>query len=372
MRTVDCKKESDDKNSKSTCFNGFCFAEPVFFVDAFIFFFSKYFFFKCVQRLLSAVAVNEEKCNNAICLFVFFRYLATGESLRSLAFQFRIHHTWVSRIVHSTLAAIVTNLTAIAMSRPTEECWRRNANDFELKWSYPNCIGAIDGKHIRVRCPSNTGSLCYNYKDFFSIVLLAIVDANYKIVAIDIGAYGREGDAGVFMRSNMGQKINNHTFDIPPPKASPGTEVELPHVIVGDEAFALHENLMKSYPRQATLTDRTKLVYNFRHSHARRVSENAFGILCSLFRIFFTPINCSIDHINNIVMASCILHNLLRDESSVFHGEENEMPTQNFRPLAPNTRRYSEARYAIRDAFKDYFNGVGATEWQNAHINSNF
>lgn len=203
-------------------------------------------------------------------------------------------------------------------------------------------------------------------------MLLAIVDANYKFVAVDIGSYGREGDAGVFMRSNMGKQINNCMFGIPPPKPLPGTNVDLPHVIVGDEAFALHENLMKSYPRRAALTDRTKLIYNFRHSHARRVSENAFGILCSYFRIFFTPIHCSIDHINNITMASCIFHNLLRDQAFAFNADGNDMPTQNFRPLAPNTRRFSEQRYAIRDAYKDYFNGVGATAWQNAHINMNF
>lgn len=258
------------------------------------------------------------------------------------------------------------------MPKPTEERWRNNAADFELKWSYPNCIGAIDGKHIRLRCPNKTGSLCFNYKKFFSIVLLAIVDANCKFVAVDVGAYGHEGDAGVFKRSNMGKQINDGTFDIPPRKPLPGTNIHLPHVIVGDEAFSLHENLMKSYPRQATHTDRTKFVYNFRHSHARRVSENGFGILSSTFRIFFTPIHCSIDHINNIIMASCIFHNLLRDEGPALHAEGNEMPTQNFRPLAPNTRRYTEESYAIRDAFKDYFNGVGATKWQDAHIDLNY
>lgn len=297
--------------------------------------------------------------------------MATGESFRSLAFQFRIHHTWISRIVHPTLAAIVNNLMDIAMSTPTEKHWEKNAADFELKWSYPNCIGAIDGKHVRIRCPSNTGSLCYNYKDYFSIVLLAIVDADCKFVAVDVGAYGREGDAGVFMRSKMGQQIENNTFRIPPPKVLPGTNVELPHIIVGDEAFSLHQNLMKSYRRKATLTDRTKLIYNFRHSHARRVSENAFGILCSYFRIFFTPIHCSIDHINNIIMASCILCNLLRDRAKC-RFEGNVIPTQNFRPLEPHTRRYTEEKYAIRDAFKDYFNGVGANAWQDEHVNCNF
>lgn len=267
------------------------------------------------------------------------------------------------------------------MPDPTEESWKRNANDFELKWSYPNCIGAIDGKHIRIRCPNNTGSLCYNYKDFFSVVLLAIVDANYKFVAVDIGAYGRECDAGVFLNSNFGKRINDGTFSIPPPKKLPHTDIELPHVIVGDEAFALKPNLMKSYPRRTAIEDRSKLIYNFRHSHARRVSENAFGILSSIFRIYFTPINCSIDHINNLIMATCILHNLIRSESDNVQQLQPQMATQmqpqmtttsNLMPLLENTQRATDYAYTIRNEFKNYFNGVGKLSWQDEHISSKF
>lgn len=310
------------------------------------------------------------------CLFFIFRHLATGETLRSLAFQFRTHHTWISRILHSTLHAIVKNLTATAMPPPTEDIWKKNANDFEAKWSYPNCIGAIDGKHIRIRCMKNTGSLCYNYKDFYSIVLLAIVDANYKFVAVDVGSYGREGDAGVFMRSNFGKRISNGTFSIPPMKNLPGTDIALPHVIVGDEAFGLHRNLMKSYPRRAAMNDGSILTYNYRHSHARRVSENAFGILSSIFRIYFTPIHCSIDHINNLVMATCVLYNLMRTESINNNHQFQTMDTlptaSNLAELLADNTRSTEDAHKIRDAFKEYFNGIGKTPWQDEHINTNF
>lgn len=93
--------------------------------------------------------------------------------------------------------------------------FKTKAEEFWTKWNFPNCILAIDGKHVRIRCPNNSGSLFFSYKDYFSTVLLAMVDANYKFVAIDVGSYGREGDSGIFLKSTMGQQILNGVFKFP-------------------------------------------------------------------------------------------------------------------------------------------------------------
>lgn len=69
--------------------------------------------------------------------------------------------------------------------------------EFEKMWNFPNVVGAIDGKHVRIKCPPNSTSVFFNYKDFFSVVLLAIVGASYRFIGVDIGSFGREGDAGV-------------------------------------------------------------------------------------------------------------------------------------------------------------------------------
>jgi len=47
-------------------------------------------------------------------------------------------------------------------------------NEFELKWNFPSCIGEIDGKHVVIQCPGNTGSQYYNYKGTFSIALFSL------------------------------------------------------------------------------------------------------------------------------------------------------------------------------------------------------
>lgn len=66
------------------------------------------------------------------------------------------------------------------MSKPKKEDWERIAIEFESRANFPNCIGALDGKHIRVVNSDGSGSQFFNYKHYFSLViLLALVDANY-------------------------------------------------------------------------------------------------------------------------------------------------------------------------------------------------
>lgn len=102
-------------------------------------------------------------------------------------------------------------------------------------------------------------------------------------------------------------------MNIPGPKSLPGTSIQLPHVILGDEAFPLKPYLMRPYPG-TQLQDEGNKIYNYRHSRAQRVSENAFGILCQKFRIYYRTINLSPENVDNVILATCCLHNFLRDD----------------------------------------------------------
>ena len=126
------------------------------------------------------------------------------------------------------------------MPLPTEEQWKYIADDFYRKCNIPNCLGAIDGKHVNIQAPANSGSLFYNYKSFFfSILLLAIASGDYRFVIVDIGGYGSNSDSGLLNSTNFFKQLNSRNLNIPPSAMLPNDPngVAVPHFFIGDEAF---------------------------------------------------------------------------------------------------------------------------------------
>ncbi|XP_018567256.1 uncharacterized protein LOC108907903 [Anoplophora glabripennis] len=188
-----------------------------------------------------------------------------------------------------------------------------------------------------------------------------MVDANCKFVIIDVGWYGKEGDAGIYMKSKLGELVKNGTI-FPPPKTLPHSGILLPYVVVGDDAFSLSEHMMKPYSRAQMLVDEKKRTFNYYLSKAKRTSENAFGILCAIFRIFFTPIHLKPETIDSVIVVSCCFHNMLRDNYLSRNPSNKErisnledLPTQNLIDLA-GTGGYAKAEgFQVGSQFTDYF-----------------
>lgn len=102
-------------------------------------------------------------------------------------------------------------LTFLQLPTSGEE-WKSIAKDYEDIWSFPQCLGSMDGKHIRIMCPNKSGSHFFNYKKFHSIVLFAVVDAHYKFLYVNVGCQGRISDGGVFANTTFGKAINIYIY----------------------------------------------------------------------------------------------------------------------------------------------------------------
>jgi len=249
------------------------------------------------------------------------------------------------------------------MPEKTENDWVNIANDFYRRTQFPNCIGAVDGKHVRIKMPADSGSLFYNYKHFFSILLLALVDANYCFIAVVVGAVGKSSDSNVFKKSNIGRKLESNQLGIPGSKPLPNDENGkcMPFVIVGDEAFALSEHVLRPYPnRNLSVQQR---IYNYRLTRARRMVECAFGILANKWRIFHRPLDVTPQFCDSIVKACCILHNFVRRNDGF--QLEDTLYESNFESIqATGTRGNIKGKH-VRDYFAKYFTSPhGAVPWQ--------
>nr|XP_027221791.1 uncharacterized protein LOC113813923 [Penaeus vannamei] len=236
------------------------------------------------------------------------------ESQKSLGYQFRISHNLVSSIIPEVCKAIYQVLHEQYLKAPsTERDWKQVAEEYYKQWNFPNCIGALDGKRVLIAKPRNSGSEFYDYKGHFSVIMMALVDANYKFMYVDVGASGRASDSGVWDRCTLKESIEANILNIPPSSTLPVSNKQCPCVIVGDDAFPLKNYLMKPCPGRDL--SEGKFIFNYRPSRARRTSENVFGIWPSRFQVFKDPINTSPENVKLIVLATCVSHNYLRIHS---------------------------------------------------------
>lgn len=185
-------------------------------------------------------------------LAVTLRFLASGISQQALAASYKLGISTVSGIVKEVCRALWEELRADFMKYPQGDDWEVIRREFWQQWQFPNCIGAIDGKHVRVQAPANSGSCFFNYKGFFSFVLMAACDARYRFFFVDVGAYGRDSDAGVFARTDFGALLIRGQLPLPPHAPLPGMDIWTPPVFVADEAFPQKVNLMRPYPGTQT------------------------------------------------------------------------------------------------------------------------
>lgn len=214
---------------------------------------------------------------------------------------------------------------------------------------------------------------------------MALVDARYRFLFVEIGGCGRRSDGGIFQDSAMGKAFEAKRMNLPPPRPIEPDGPKMPYVIVADEAFRLCDYMMRPYPGRGGLTEE-KRIFNYRLSRARRIVENVFGIITQKFRILKSPLSGSLRLTRAIVKAIVVLHNFIKRRDVGRNNymtpglvdEEKEDGT--FTPGSwreasdtqpglhdinrPVENSATESGKRIRDQFCSFFNGPGAIKFQ--------
>lgn len=253
---------------------------------------------------------------------------------------------------------------------------------------------------------------------------------------------GSISDGGVWLHSDFGSSLEQGLIDLPHPEPLLGTNIPYPFAFVSDEAFPLKTYLMRPYAKSKRLRRQQQIpaaqvramfeannnenvendniqddngrnneyldavpgltipqrIFNYRLSRARRVIENAFGILVSKWAVLKDSICCKPETAESIVMALICLHNfLLESEKNTLpatrmyqnsglvdgYGPNGELQNGEWRAQVPQHSMMERAgrlgannptRAAIiqRDKLRDYFlTEEGEILWQYRHVLGN-
>ena len=328
---------------------------------------------KQITKMRAPVPVGER-------LAITLRFMATGESYKSLSFAFKVASNTISTIIPPTCKAIIEEYVGEVLSCPSSpQEWQQVADGFAKTWNWHNCMGALDGKHIAMKKPAHQGSFFYNYKGFHSIVLMALVDSGHKFLFVDIGSNGSCSDGGVFKATDLYQKLEKGTLGLPEPTPLPDDTEPVPYHIIGDEAFALNTWMMKPYPSRGIT--RANRIFNYRLSRARRIVENAFGILVQRWRCLLSTLQLCPEHAELVAMACCVMHNLILTRYPRADRDADREDPDNHQVVMGAWRREIGNQWLLgleggmdnrpsRDAqnmrtlLRAYYNTVGAVHWQ--------
>ena len=194
------------------------------------------------------------------------RHLSTGESFTSLQYQWRVGRTTICKFVPLVCKTIL---------KVFQREFLMYACDPE-DWNIPPAVGALDGKHIAIKKPKKSGTEYFKYKGSFSLVILPLVDADYRFLWANVRATGSSSDAQIFNRSKLKKRIYQWKVRTATTRATCTWEPSLHYCLLGDDTFALMPWLFKPYSRGRLTRD--ERIANYRISRGRRVVKNSFGI----------------------------------------------------------------------------------------------
>ena len=265
-----------------------------------------------IEHDLQRDTVAEDPIPPAFRLAVCLYRLARGDYYYTIAEMTGLGISTVCGIVSDVTKAIINNLWKQQVSQHfprNEQEFRDKILDMEEVWQFPCSWAAIDGCHIPLKCPAGglqANKEYHNYKNFYSIILMALVDAKRRFIWASCRFPGNSHDSIILQSTNLWSKITAGQTIRDVGKDVEG--VSVPPLILGDSAFPFQSWLMK--PNTSAVLTPSQQYFNYRLSRARMIIEDAYGGLKGRWRVLLRKCESTQEEVRDNTLACIVLHNI--------------------------------------------------------------
>ncbi|XP_031354451.1 putative nuclease HARBI1 [Photinus pyralis] len=224
------------------------------------------------------------------------RYLAKGAYGVDIADQHGLSQPSLSNIIKRVSQALAAHRHRF-INFPTAEESHQVKADFYRFANCPSVIGAIDGTHVKIKCPGGDYPLLYlNRKGYYSLNVQVVCDAKCKIRDIVARWRGSTHDSRIWNECHLRRRFMHGEID---------------GVLVGDNGYQCSRYILTPLLNPQTNAEQR---YNTAHIRTRNVIERTFGIWKNRFRCFFNGLNLQLETTKAVIVATAILHNLIIQE----------------------------------------------------------
>ena len=254
--------------------------------------------------------------------------------------------------------AIIKELWSEVVDRhfpKSDENFKEKLLDMDAEGQFPYAFSGIDGSHLPIKSPNGGQEAMkqyYNFKNFYLVVLLALVDAKHRFIWASLGVPGNTHDSTYFQHTSLWDEIN--AGKVFTDKNCVVDGVATPPIPLGNGTFPLRSWIMK--PHGDAVLSPKKVYFNYRLSRVRMITECAFGKLKGRFKVLFLKCESKMETVKIIGLACDVLHNLFIDK------EDTRKFNLSYDHVTSNGRDRTELRDMLNLTnlrFKDYDTGKG-------------
>ncbi|KAK4325124.1 hypothetical protein Pmani_004278 [Petrolisthes manimaculis] len=303
-------------------------------------------------------ACAQTRDSHPVHVLVYLGVTSQGKMQLCSGDDYGISQQTAGRIINQTLDALATPAFLVRCIKfPTTQAEiQQKQAEFRGIANFPGVVGFIDGSHIRIVAPKEYEAEYVNRKNYHSINIQLVFDAQYRILDVVVLARwpGSVHDSRIWNDCGLKGKFERGII--------PGG-----CHLLGDSGYPCQPWLLTPYLQPRNVAQEA---YNRAHKRTRCVVERGIGQLKRRFHVLHGEIRVDQIKTSKIVMVCAALHNLCKERNL---GLPDEYDGYEAEPVEANPIQHdcSEQKSVTAEAAEDIEEEltisemvVSALDWQ--------